>query len=133
MTLPKTGGGYQVGDGNSTEVKLGTQGTPSTATVTATLTAAQVTAGILVVDTTTTAATLTLPTVALLEAALVNVHDDSSFDLSVINIGASTGTVTMAVGTGWTIVGLATVLYTTSSIFRARKTGVNAWTLYKLT
>jgi hypothetical protein len=133
MALSKSGGGYQVGDGNSSEAVMGTQGAPSTATVTATLTVAQITAGILVVDTGTTAATLTLPTVAALEAVLVNAHNDSSFDLSVVNVGASTGTVTMAVGTGWTITGLATVVYTTSSLFRARKTGDSAWTLYKLT
>lgn len=133
MALPSVGGGRQFGDGNINETVIGVQNTPATATVTAALTVAQITAGILVVDTTTTAATLTLPTVALLEAQLVNAKVNSSFDLSVINIGASTGTVTMAVGTGWTIVGLATVLYTTSSIFRARKTGTGTWTLYKLT
>tara|TARA_R110000868_G_scaffold410205_2_gene697604 strand:- start:1838 stop:2239 length:402 start_codon:yes stop_codon:yes gene_type:complete len=133
MALPKSGAGYQIGDGNSSETYMSVQPTPATATVTATLTAAQILQGILVVDTGTTAASLTLPTVALLEATLSNSRNDSSFELSVINIGASSGTVTMLVGTGWTIVGLATVLYTTSSIFRARKTGDGSWTLYKLT
>jgi hypothetical protein len=133
MALPKSGAGYQIGDGNSSEVYMLVQPTPATATVTATLTAAQILQGILVVDTSTTAASLTLPTVALVEATLSNSRNDSSFDLSVINIGTSSGTVTMLVGTGWTIVGLATVLYTTSSLFRARKTGDGSWTLYKLT
>ena len=133
MAIPSVGGGYQIGDGNINETPLGVQPAPQTATVTATLTAAQITGGIIVADTTTTAATYTLPTVTLLEAQLTNAKVNSSFDLSIVNIGASTGTITMAVGTGWTITGLATVTYTTSASFRARKTGTGAWTLYRLT
>ena len=133
MAIPSVGGGYQIGDGNINETPLGIQPAPQTATSTATLTAAQITGGILVGDTTTTAATYTLPTVTLLEAQLTNAKVNSSFDLSIVNIGASTGTITMAVGTGWTITGLATVTYTTSASFRARKTGTGAWTLYRLT
>jgi hypothetical protein len=40
--------------------------------------------------------------------------------------------VTFAVGTGWTIVGNAVVLEATSAQFRARKTGVGTWTLYRI-
>ena len=133
MAIPSVGGGYQIGDGNINETPLGIQPAPQTATSTATLTAAQITGGILVGDTTTMAATYTLPTVTLLEAQLTNAKVNSSFDLSIVNIGASTGTITVAVGTGWTITGLATVTYTTSASFRARKTGTGAWTLYRLT
>ncbi|MBK6594362.1 MAG: hypothetical protein IPG23_17605 [Burkholderiales bacterium] len=64
MALPSVGGGRQIGDGNINETPLGIQPAPQTATVTATLTAAQITGGIIVADTGTTAATLTLPTVA---------------------------------------------------------------------
>lgn len=133
MAIPSVGGGYQIGDGNINETPLGIQPAPQTATVTATLTAAQITGGIIVADTGTTAATLTLPAVALLEAQLTNAKVNSSFDLAIVNIGTSSGTITMAVGTGWTITGLATVTYTTSASFRARKTGTGAWTLYRLT
>ena len=133
MAIPSVGGGYQIGDGNINETPLGIQPAPQTATVTATLTAAQITGGIIVADTGTTAATLTLPTVALLEAQLTNAKVNSSFDLAIVNVGASSGTITMAVGTGWTITGLATVTYTTSASFRARKTGTGTWTLYRLT
>ena len=133
MAIPSVGGGYQIGDGNINETPLGIQPAPQTATSTATLTAAQITGGILVGDTTTTAATYTLPTVTLLEAHLTNAKVNSSFDLSIVTIGARTGTITVAVGTGWTITGLATVTYTTSASFRARKTGTGAWTLYRLT
>ena len=133
MAIPSVGGGYQIGDGNINETPLSIQPAPQTATVTATLTAAQITGGIIVADTGTTAATLTLPTVALLEAQLTNAKVNSSFDLAIVNVGTSSGTITMAVGTGWTITGLATVTYTTSASFRARKTGTGAWTLYRLT
>ena len=133
MALPSVGGGRQIGDGNINETPLGIQPAPQTATVTATLTAAQITGGMIVADTGTTAATLTLPTVALLEAQLTNAKVNSCFDLAIVNVGTSSGTITMAVGTGWTITGLATVTYTTSAMFRARKTGTGAWTLYRLT
>ena len=133
MALPSVGGGRQIGDGNINETPLSIQPAPQTATVTATLTAAQITGGIIVADTGTTAATLTLPTVALLEAQLTNAKVNSSFDLAIVNVGTSSGTITMAVGTGWTITGLATVTYTTSASFRARKTGTGTWTLYRLT
>ena len=40
--------------------------------------------------------------------------------------------VTLAVGTGWTIVGAAAVAATTSAHFRARKTADGAWTAYRI-
>ena len=135
MALAQVGGGYQVGDGNVNEVKLGTQAAPQTATVTATLTVAQILGGILAGSPGTSAAAYTLPTVASLEAVLTNAKVDSSFDLNVINVdGSSSGVITMTAGTGWTIVGLATVVATagTAQLFRARKTGAGAWTLYRL-
>lgn len=132
MTLPAIGGGYQIGDGNLNETKLGTSAAPATATTTATLTAAQITAGLLVATVGTSAATYTLPTVALVEAALINVKVGSTFDLAIVNLGTSSGVITMAVGTGWTITGLATIAVTTSAQFRARKTGDGTWTLYRI-
>lgn len=135
MALPSIGGGRQLGDGNVNEVVLGTQSTPATATSTATLTIADLVTGIVLGSPGTSAATYTLPTVALTEALLVNAKVDSSFDFSVVNVnGSSSGVITMAVGTGWTIVGLATLAATagTTGRFRARKTGTGAWTLYRL-
>jgi len=135
MALPSIGGGRQIGDGNVNEVVLSTQGAPATATATATLTIAQLVTGIVLGSPSTSAATYTLPTVALTEATLSNVKVDSSFDFSVCNVdGSSSGVITMAIGTGWTIVGLATIAATagTTGRFRARKTGAGAWTLYRL-
>ena len=135
MALPSIGGGQQIGDGNTSEVKLGTQPAPATATTTATLTIAQLVTGYLSASPGSSAASYTLPTVALTEALLVNAKVDSSFDFSICNIdGSGSGVITVLVGTGWTIVGLATIAATagTTGRFRARKTGASTWTLYRL-
>lgn len=134
-SLPNVGGGYQIGDGNLNEAQITSIPAPATATVTATLTAAQIINGIILGSPGSSAASYTLPTVALLEAALVNVKVGSSFDFNVINVdGSGSGVITLLVGTGWTIVGLATVAATagTAQQFRARKTGSGTWTLYRL-
>lgn len=138
MALPNVGGGYQIGDGNLNEPQIYASAAVQTATDTATLTAAQVLGGI-IVGTPTAAATYTLPTVALLEATLSNAKVGTTFDLSIINV-ATTATydITIAVGTGWTIVGQtqissnAAVTDSAQANFRARKTASGAWTLYRV-
>ncbi len=132
MALPTIGGGEQIGDGNLNELKLGYMAAPQTATVTATLTAAQITGAMLVANPSTSAASYTLPTVALTEAVLTNAKIGSTFDLVIVNLGTSSGVVTLIAGTGWTLSGLATIAITTSAQYRARKTGVGAWTLYTI-
>jgi hypothetical protein len=135
MALPSVGGGEQIGDGNTNEVILGTQSTPATMTSTAALTIAQLVTGIILGSPGSSAASYTLPTVALTEALLVNAKVDSSFDFSIVNVdGSGSGVITVVAGTGWTLVGLATVAATagTTHRYRARKTGVGTWTLYTL-
>ena len=135
MALPNGAGGYQVGDGNLNEVQLITQAAPPTATTGATLTVAQITNGILLGSPGTTASAYTLPAVSTLEATVSSAKVNSAFDFSVCNVdGSSTGVITMTAGTGWTIVGLATIAATagTTGSFRARKTGDGTWTLYRL-
>lgn len=135
MALANVGGGYQIGDGNLNEVKLNVVPAPATATATATLTVAQVTSGILLGSPSTSAASYTLPTVADLEASLGNAKVGSSFDLSVVNVdGSSSGVITLVTNTGWTLVGLMTVVATagTAQLFRARKTGATTWSLYRV-
>lgn len=131
MALPSIGGGYQLGDGNLNEIFLGEMADPQTATATATLTAAQVTGGMLVANPSTSAASYTLPTVALTEAVMTNAKVGSTFELALVNLGTSSGAVTVLVGTGWTIVGNAVVAITSSARFIARKTGELSWTLYR--
>jgi hypothetical protein len=128
MAFPSTGNGYQTTDGNVNEITLAIQGAPATVSAAGTLTAAQLLTGLIVAS--GTPGTQTLPTVALLEAALPNVKVDSGFNLNLINTAGSTATV--ATGTGWTIVGTATAATVTSAAFRARKTGDGSWTLYRL-
>jgi len=135
MALPNGAGGYQIGDGNLNEVNLGVQAAPPTATSTATLTVAQITGGILLGSPGSSAAAYTLPTGTSLDSTVSSAKVNSSFDFSVINVdGSSSGVITMTAGTGWTIVGLATIAATagTAGKFRARRTGEGTWTLYRL-
>ena len=128
MALSQVGGGYQFTDGNVSEATMVIQGTPATATAAATLTVAQLLSGIVVCS--STPGTQTLPTVALLEATLTNSKVDAGFEVSFVNTAAST--LTLAVGTGWTIVGTLTAATNVSALFRARKTGDGVWTLYRI-
>ena len=137
MAFPTSGGGYQFTDGNVTEPKIGVQQDPAVVTAAATLTAAQVLTGLLIVSTaaTTTNQAYTLPTVASLEAALVNPKLNSTIEFVVINLGTSSGTATMTTNTGWTVaatLGAVAVAVTASGRFLGRKTGDGSWTLYRI-
>lgn len=142
MALPSVGGGYQFNDGNVNEVKLSTQGTPVAIPAgNATLTVAQVTNGIILGSPGSSAAAYTLPTAAAMDAALMNAHNGSSFDFSVINVdGSSSGVITMTTAAGWSIgtsgsQGLMTIAATAGTVrrFRAVRTGDAAWSLYAIT
>lgn len=129
--LPNGGGGYQIGTGNASEALLTVQGAPTALTAAATATVAQLVNGLFTFN--GTAGNLTLPTVAELEAGIPNAtRVDIAFDFYIINIDATTDDVTVAAGTGWTLVGSMVVTEATSGHFRARKTGVGAWTLYRI-
>jgi N-methylhydantoinase B/oxoprolinase/acetone carboxylase alpha subunit len=135
MALPNGAGGYQVGAGNRQETIMGAMAAPQTATATATLTAAQIVNQMLVANPgSSSAATYTLPTGALIDAAVPNAIVGSTFDLSIVNIGTSSGTVTLAVSTGVTDGGnaLVAVAVTTSQLFRFRKTGDGTYVVYRL-
>jgi hypothetical protein len=139
MALPSVGGGYQFTDGNTNELEIDTQAAPQTATSTATLTTTQVLNGLLVVDPTTTASSLTMPTATAIDAVMTNMKTNSTFRLTVINLGTSTGVVTMVVGTGITAVGNLVVAITGSAAgvggaaqFLFRKTGTAAYTVYRV-
>jgi hypothetical protein len=131
MALPNGAGGYQLGDGNIGEAVLSVQGAPTAVAAAATMTAAELANGLFVFN--GTAGSLTLPTVALVEADITAASKvNASFDFIIINADASTDDVTLAVGTGWTIVGNAVVTEATSAQFRARKTGDGTWTAYRI-
>ena len=139
MALPNIGGGSQIGDGNVNEVVMGVQGAPQTATATATLSVAQITGGILVGSPSGTAATYTLPTATLIDATMNNAKVNSTFELTIINLGTTSGLITVAVGTGITAVGNLVVAITGSAAgvggaaqFMFRKTGDAAYSVYRV-
>ena len=103
---------------------------PTAKSTTATLTAAEVAAGI--VSTTGTAYTVTLPTGSALDTYFTGVPTTNiGFDFSVVN--TASGTVTIAVGaSGMTSLGTLTVTTGTSATFRLRRTAVNTYVLYRL-
>jgi hypothetical protein len=130
MALSNGTGGYQVGAGATDEAIMFVQGAPLALAAAATATAAQLQNGLFTFD--GTAGNLTLPTVALLEADMSSAQKvNSAFDFFVINLDAADA-ITLAVGTGWTIVGAAAVAAATSAQFRARKTGDGTWTAYRI-
>lgn len=132
MALPNGSGGYQFNDGNVGEALLFVQGAPTAITAAATMTPAQLSNGLFTFN--GTAGNLTLPTVADVEAYVSSATKvDVAFDFFVINIDASgSDSVTVAVGTGWTLVGAGAVAVNTSGHFRARKTGDGTWTCYRI-
>jgi hypothetical protein len=130
MALSNGTGGYQVGAGATDEAIMFVQGAPLALAAAATATAAQLQNGLFTFD--GTAGNLTLPTVALMEAGMPSAQKvNSAFDFFVINLDASDA-ITLAVGTGWSIVGVAAVSAVTSAQFRARKTGDGTWTAYRI-
>ena len=139
MAFPNGAGGYQVGDGNLAEIQLNTQTTPATATVTATLTTAQLLNGIILGTPTTTAAAYTLPLATDVDAVVSSAKVNSSFDFVVVNTnGSGGGVITITTNTGWTIgssgsQGLMTVTTAgTAQTYRAVKSGDGAWALYRV-
>jgi hypothetical protein len=130
MALSNGTGGYQISAGSDGEAVLFVQTVPTALAAAATATAAQLSGGLFVFN--GTAGNLTLPTVADLEADISSAQRvNAAFDFYVINTDASDA-VTLAVGTGWTIVGVAAVSALTSAHFRARKTGEGSWTAYRI-
>lgn len=135
MTISNIGGGSQLGDGNLNEVIFSNVPAPVTAAGSATLSVAQLTNGIILGSPGSSVTSYTLPTCALLDAALGNAKVGSAFDFSVVNVdGSGSGVITLATATGWTLVGLMTVAATagTAQAFRARKTGDATWSLYRI-
>jgi len=129
--LPRTGGGYQVGDGNTSEVDLFTSPEPAaTKTAAATLTMAELTSGI-IPATSSGSYSLTTMTGVEIDAYLSNAKIGSSFNLAIV-AQTATNVITLAGGAGVTVVGLATVTGIGSASFMFRKTGTGTWSAYRL-
>ncbi len=87
----------------------------------------------------TTAASYTLPTATLIDATMTNMKVNSTFSLRIINLGTSTGLITVVVGTGITAVGNLVVAITGSAAgvsgaaeFVFRKTDTAAYSVYRV-
>jgi len=106
-----------------------------TQTTNRTYTADEVLKGLIVRDPTTTAVTDTLPTAALLLAALPGAKVGTNIFLLIKNLGTSTGVVTVAAGSGGTLSGTATVAAISTKLFRLEFTNVTnspAYTIHSL-
>ena len=136
MALPNGAGGYQLGDGNVNDPFIDLTADPVSVTATATLTPAQVLNGLILANNgVTSAQTYTLPTVADLEAVLINSDRiGTTFTFRVVNLGTTSGTAIIAAGTGWTVSGslTMTIPVTTGASMVARKSAAGAWTLYRV-
>lgn len=126
-------------DMNSIELST-PQAAPAAVTVSATLTTANLTNGIITVNEGGAGASAQqLPLATDLDTALPAADVDYSFDFTVLNISTvAAESATITVNTGWTLVGdiaiQANNASTTKSVgrFRARKTAAGAWTLYRI-
>lgn len=121
-------------------ITLVPQGAPTAKTTSATLTAAEVLAGIITVNQGAAGTSAQqLPTAAALDTALPYAAAGDAYDFSVINISTNAAEdASLTTNTGWTLVGSMDVesddndRARSSGGFRARKTGAAAWTLYRL-
>lgn len=121
-------------------VRLVSQGAPTAKTTSATLTAAEVLAGIITVNQGAGAtSSLTLPLATDLDTAMPDAAAGDAYDFSLINISTvAAEDADILTNTGWTLVGSmavqsnAAITDKSAGRFRARKTGAGAWTLYRL-
>ena len=121
-------------------VKLVHQGAATAKTVSATLTAAEILAGIITVNQGAAGASaLQLPLATAMDTAIPASIAGDAFDFSLTNISTvAAEAASLTTNTGWTLVGdmdvAANSAITTKSAgrFRAAKTGAGAWTLFRL-
>lgn len=115
-------------DGGAT---FGVQAAPTAVNATATLTIADLLAG-LITSSTAAAVTGTLPTGTLTDAGVTNpaMAINDCFDWVVVNTGGANA-FTVAAGTDHTLVGSGAVAANSSQRFRTRKTAANTFVTYR--
>lgn len=97
-----------------------------------TLTAAEVLGGLILRDPNGGARTDTLPTAALLIAAIANAAVGQSFEFIIRNTADAAETITVASGSGGTDSGTMTIAQNNSKRFLVRIDSATAYTLYSL-
>lgn len=131
MALPNGTGGYQIGP-LSTEPDLTSQFAPVAYTgTTVTLAASDLSNG-LITSTNASAVGFTLPTAALMDAECPSAGNNTALEFIIINLGSASGAVTVNAGTGFSVVGSATVAISTSGRYRARKVADGSWVAYRV-
>lgn len=109
------------------------QGAPTARNSTTTLTIADLLTAI-ITSTSSSAVSLTLPTGANADAGILAgaLAADRMFEWVIVNLGSSSGAVTVLAGTNHTIVGNAVVAISTSARFWSRKTATNTFITYRV-
>ena len=134
-TLPNGTGGWLQGEGNSAEPILFATNTANYGSYTtgSTVTTTELLSGLLSATLAGGAANLTLPTAALLDAAVPNAVAGLAFEFGV---NSTTNTATIVGGTGVTTnatgAGSMAVAAAASARFRIVKTGDAAWSVYRV-
>lgn len=131
MALPNGTGGYQVGPG-ADEAQFAPQKAPVAYTGTTVTLAASDLANGLVTSTNASAVGFTLPTAALMDAECPSAGSNTALEFVIINLGSASGAVTLNAGTGFSVVGSATVAISTSGRYRARKVADGSWVAYRV-
>lgn len=124
----------------SPKIAAKVQAAQTAKTVSATLTAAEILAGLITVNQGAAGASvLTLPLATAMDTALPDFAADMAVDFSLINVSTvAAEDASIATNTGWTLVGNMDVASNAAATdksaghFRARKTAAGAWTLYRL-
>lgn len=109
------------------------QPTPTAKNATATLTIAELLT-LIITSTSASAVSLTLPTGTLSDAGILAgaLAVNEAFEWYIINLGSSTGAVTVVAGVGHTLVGNAVTAISTSSRWLTRKTATNTFVTYRI-
>jgi hypothetical protein len=108
------------------------QSSPATFGTTTTLTAANLLTNIIRGVSGTSSINWTLPTGALMEAAIPDAIANQSFDWHIVNTGGQGGFVLLVASSGHTTVGNLTVAVQTSATFRTVKSASNTYITYRI-
>lgn len=131
MALPNGTGGYQVGPG-ADEAQFAPQKAPVAYTGTTVTLAASDLANGLVTSTNASAVGFTLPTAVQMDAECPSAGSNTALEFVIVNLGSASGAVTLNAGTGFSVVGSATVAISTSGRYRARKIADGSWVAYRV-
>lgn len=109
------------------------QGAPTAKNSTTTLTIAEILT-LIITTTSASAVSLTLPTGTLTDAGILAgaLGTNEAFEWYIINLGSSSGAVTLVAGVAHTIVGNAVTAISTTSRWFTRKTATNTFVTYRI-